>query len=75
MFSQFEISWGDGGGWVDVTAEAYDWDYIWGDGIDTEHISTHTYTSAGTYDIRGRATFRKDGEVVVASNTKTVVVQ
>ncbi len=74
QISRFEINWGDGGGWVDVTAEAYEWDYVWGDGVDPAHISRHTYTLPGTYGITGRVTFRKDGEVVVASNTETVVV-
>jgi hypothetical protein len=61
--SKYEIDFGDGGGWQDVTADRDRWDRIYGDGIDLSTWTQHTYTTPGEYDPNVRVTYW-DGEVL-----------
>jgi hypothetical protein len=63
MYLQVQIDWGDGSGWVDVTADKPSYDYYYDDGMDPNGCSQHTYAEPGVYRIRSRATYW-DGQVV-----------
>ena len=66
LMTKHEVNFGDGGGWVDVTAEERTYDYYLGDGLDPAHCAKHTYTNPGTYTIDARVTYW-DGAVLYAS--------
>lgn len=63
MVSRFELDFGEGNGWEDVTSEARNWDYgEIGRGLDVNRLTHHTYSEPGEYLLRGRVTYW-DGEV------------
>jgi hypothetical protein len=58
---KYEADYGDGSGWVDVTAESGEWQYaLTGN---PAHWSHHTYSAPGTYALNLRVTYW-DGEIV-----------
>jgi hypothetical protein len=61
---KFEINYGDGTGWIDVTADAGSWDYL--TESDPDGMTHYVYEQAGTYEVLARATFW-DGEVVYSN--------
>jgi len=63
QISKYEIDFGDGGGWVDVTQEARNWDFgEIGRDLDVNRMTRRIYSEPGEYLIRGRVTYW-DGEV------------
>lgn len=63
--TSFEVDYGDGQGWQNVTADAPRWASFltWGD-----NVTHYFYAAPGTYTLRARATFH-DGEVVEADRS------
>jgi hypothetical protein len=68
--SRFEIDYGDGRGWRDVTADSGRWGYGF---AAREHLTTFIYTEPGTYLLHGRAIFY-DGEIVESEDVVRVEV-
>ena len=63
QISKFELDFGDGGGWVDVTQEARNWDFgEIGRELDVNRMTKRVYSEPGEYLIRGRITYW-DGDV------------
>lgn len=54
---KYEVNWGDGSGWQDVTSDAPRWDYLGQDGIADGEVSAHIYATVGTYQIQSRVTY------------------
>lgn len=65
------LNFGDGTGWIDVTAEFLNDQDIHGTHLDGNML--HTYFEPGSYEIHGRLTYW-DGEVVENVPTMTVKV-
>jgi hypothetical protein len=72
LLGKAELDFGDGGGWVDVTAQQLALGAAWGASL--AQSAAHTYTAAGTYTIRGRVTYW-DGQVIEAWDPWTVTVR
>jgi hypothetical protein len=67
VIARFELDFGEGNGWEDVTAEARNWDYgDKGRDLDVSRLTHHTYSKPGEYQLRGRVTYW-DGEAVDTS--------
>ncbi|MCB1217971.1 hypothetical protein KDL44_11300 [bacterium] len=64
--SKFEVDFGDGAGWQDVTSEARNWDYGGNGDRDPNRLTRHTYSLPGSYTVKGRLTYW-DGDIHLTS--------
>jgi len=71
---KYEVNWGDGPDWQDVTADSAHWDYSAQDGIVDGEVSSHSYSVPGTYRVQCRATYWDDYVQVQHDDFRPTVV-
>jgi len=72
LVTKAELNFGDGAGWVDITAQQQALGPAFGNSL--AQSVQHTYAAAGSYILQGRVTYW-DGQVLATWNPCTVTVQ